>query len=128
MLVSLWPRVAIAGLPHSAVHWRRNFRHSDAGVDRAKTVRIGNKGVITLPADLRKRHGLEEGDILTVVDVGDGTFVLSPMVSEVARQGDRVAEIMEEYGVSTEDILQQLADEREQYYREHYAHRDQQSA
>ena len=93
-----------------------------------KTVRIGNKGVITLPSDLRKRHGLEEGDILTVVDVGDGTFVLSPMVSEVARQGDRVAEIMEEYGVSTEDILQQLADEREQYYREHYARRDQQSA
>lgn len=86
-----------------------------------KTVRIGNKGVITLPAELRREHGLEVDDIVSVVDLGDRTFILSPMVSEVVRQGDRVAEIMAEYGVSTEDILQQLDEERERYYREHYA-------
>jgi len=86
-----------------------------------KTVRIGNKGVITLPVELRRQYGLEVGDVLTVADAGDGTIVLAPMISEVARQGDRVAELLDEYGVSTDEILQQLEEEREIYYRQHFA-------
>ncbi len=85
-----------------------------------KTVRIGNKGVITLPAELRRQYSLEVGDMLTVADAGDGTIVLTPMISEVARQGDRVAELLGEYGVSTGDVLRQLEEERQAYYREHY--------
>lgn len=77
-----------------------------------KTVRIGNKGVITLPAELRRQHSLETGDMLTVADAGDGTIVLTPMISEVARQGDRVAELLGEYGVSSQDILRQIAQDR----------------
>ena len=48
-------------------------------------------------------------------------MVLAPMISEVARQGDRVAELLDEYGVSTDEILQQLEEEREIYYRQHFA-------
>ncbi len=86
-----------------------------------KTVRIGNKGVITLPVELRRQYSLEVGDVLTVADSGDGTIVLTPIVSEVARQGDRVAELLSEYGVGTDEILQQLEEERETYYRQHFA-------
>jgi hypothetical protein len=35
--------------------------------------------------------------------------------------GDRVAEVMAEEEVSLEDMLEALDEEREDYYREHYA-------
>ena len=85
------------------------------------TVQIRRKGVITLPVELRKRYGLNEGDVFTLEDLGDGSFLLLPRVSRVASLGDRVAQMMEEEGISTKEILRTLEEEREDYYREHYA-------
>jgi AbrB family looped-hinge helix DNA binding protein len=85
------------------------------------TVQIRRKGVITLPVELRNRYGLDEGDVFTLEDLGDGSFLLIPRVSQVAHLGDRVAELMEEQGVSPEEVLKALGEERETYYREHYA-------
>jgi AbrB family looped-hinge helix DNA binding protein len=34
-------------------------------------VRLNSKGQVTIPANLRERHGLHEGDELDVVDDGD---------------------------------------------------------
>jgi AbrB family looped-hinge helix DNA binding protein len=85
------------------------------------TVQIRRKGVITLPAALRNRYGLSEGDLITLEDLGDGSFLLIPHASNVTRLGDRVAEMMKERGVTTEEVLEALEEERENYYREHYA-------
>lgn len=85
------------------------------------TVQIRRKGVITLPVELRNRYGLDEGDVFTLEDLGDGSFLLIPRVSQVAHLGDRVAELMEEEGVSPKEVLKALEEERETYYREHYA-------
>jgi hypothetical protein len=63
---------------------------------------------------------LNEGDVFTLEDLGDGSFLLIPRVSRLAYLGDRVAEVMREEGVSTEDVLKVLEEEREDYYREHY--------
>jgi AbrB family looped-hinge helix DNA binding protein len=87
----------------------------------ALTVQIRRKGVITLPKELRQRYGLDEGHVFMLEDLGDGSFLLVPRVSQVARQGDRVAELLKEEGVSTEEVLKALEEERETYYREHYA-------
>ena len=83
-------------------------------------VQIRRKGIITIPVKLRNQYALAEGDILTLEDLGDGTFLLVPRVSQVARLGDRVAEVLEEEDVTTEDILRALEEERETYYQEHY--------
>jgi len=85
------------------------------------TVHIRRKGVITLPAELRRRYGLDEGDLFTLLDLGDGSFLLTPRVSQVARLGDRVAKLMAEEGVTVDEMLEALDRERETYYREHYA-------
>ncbi len=77
-----------------------------------RTIKIGNKGVITLPAEVRREHGLEVGDILTLVDLGDGSLALSPIISEVARHGDRVAAIIAESNVTLEEMLKGLDAER----------------
>jgi len=85
------------------------------------TVQIRRKGVITLPAELRRRYGLDEGDLLTLLDLGDGSFLLTPRVSQMARLGDRVAKLMAEEGVTVDEMLEALDRERETYYREHNA-------
>lgn len=84
------------------------------------TIQIRRKGVITLPVEVRRQHSLHEGDVLTLVDLGDGSFLLTPGISQVARSGDRVVHLMEQGGVTVEDLLDAVDEEREAYYREHY--------
>ena len=84
------------------------------------TIQIRSKGVITLPVELRRRYQLNEGDVLTLVDLGDGSFVVTPQVSRVARLGDQVSRALVKAEVTTEDLLRTLEEEREQYYRDHY--------
>ena len=67
---------------------------------------------------LRRKYGLNEGDVLTLVDLGDGAFVLYPGITTVDRSGDRVAQVMAEENVTLEDILEALDEERERYYQE----------
>jgi AbrB family looped-hinge helix DNA binding protein len=45
-------------------------------------IRVGNQGTITLPANLREKYGIKNGDIFRLVDL-DGVFVLTPMVPMV---------------------------------------------
>jgi len=84
------------------------------------TVQIRRKGVITLPVELRRQYSLDEGDVLTLLDLGDGSFLLMPRISQIVRQGDRVSQIMAEEQVKLEDMLKALDEERERYYHEHY--------
>jgi len=84
------------------------------------TIQIRRKGVITLPAELRRQYGLDEGDVCTLVDLGGGLFLLSPRVSKLAPLGDHVARLIAEEGATVEEILETLDQERETYYREHY--------
>ena len=83
-------------------------------------LQIRNKGSLTLPVELRRKYGLSEGDVLTLVDLGEGVFVLHSGVSTVDRLGDRVAQMMAEEGVTVEEILEALDEERERYYQERY--------
>ena len=85
------------------------------------TVQIRRKGLITLPVELRRQYDLSEGDVFTLVDLGDGSFLLNTRVSQVARMGDQVARLMEEEGVTLEEMLETLDEERESYYQQHYA-------
>ena len=87
----------------------------------AVTVQLRRKGVLTLPVNLRRKYNLDENDVFTLEDLGDGSFLLIPQVSAVARLGDRVAEVMAEDGVGLAEMLEALDEERESYYREQYA-------
>ena len=85
------------------------------------TLQIRGKGTITLPASLRKKYKLEEGEILTVIDLGEGTILLKPMVSQVNKLSNQIAKRLKEENVSLDDLLQALDEERKTYYQDHYA-------
>jgi AbrB family looped-hinge helix DNA binding protein len=82
-------------------------------------VRIGKRGIVTLPAQLRKRYGLEAGDMLTVLDLG-GVFVLSPGVSIVSKLAREIEQLREEAGLSLEELVDGLDEQRRRLYQERY--------
>ena len=86
----------------------------------AVNIQLRRKGILTLPVSLRRKYNLDENDVFTLEDLGNGSFLLIPKVSNVARLGDRVAEVMAEEDVSLEDMLEALDEERQNYYREYY--------
>ena len=86
----------------------------------AVNIQLRRKGILTLPVSLRRKYNLDENDVFTLEDLGNGSFLLIPKVSNVARLGDRVAEVMAEEEVSLEEMLEALDEERQGYYREHY--------
>jgi bifunctional DNA-binding transcriptional regulator/antitoxin component of YhaV-PrlF toxin-antitoxin module len=85
------------------------------------TIQIRKKGSLTLPSELREKYGLNEGDVFTLIDLGEGSFLLTPRLSQVNRLGGRVTDILKEEGISQEELLNALDEERQRYYREHYA-------
>lgn len=84
------------------------------------TILLRQKGVLTLPAELRQKYGLSEGDAFTLIDMGEGVFVIAPYASRVDQLADEIAQAMKEDNVSLDDLLTALDEERERYYQAHY--------
>jgi AbrB family looped-hinge helix DNA binding protein len=78
------------------------------------TLQIRERGVITLPADLREKYGIEPGDTFRLVDL-DGVFVLTPMVPMVPELAYEIERARLEAGLSTDDLLRALREQRERY-------------
>lgn len=81
------------------------------------TVKIRRKGNITIPAKLRKEYKLEEVQTLTVIDLGEGTILLTPKVSQVDKLANQIAEKFKDEGITLEDLLQTLNELRKNYNR-----------
>jgi bifunctional DNA-binding transcriptional regulator/antitoxin component of YhaV-PrlF toxin-antitoxin module len=84
------------------------------------TIQIRKRGVLTLPSELREKYTIQEGDTYRLVDM-DGIFVLTPMVPMVPELAREIEQIRQESGLSLEELLDGLREERERYYQEKYA-------
>ena len=83
------------------------------------TIQVRDRGVLTLPADIREKYGIQPGDTFRLVDL-DGIFVLTPMVPMVSELAREIERARIEAGFSTEEVLRTLRDQRERYHREQY--------
>jgi len=83
------------------------------------TVQVRDRGVLTLPAELREKYGIQSGDTFRLVDL-DGMFVLTPMVPMVPDLAREIERARIEAGLSTDDLLRSLREQRERYRREKY--------
>ncbi len=78
-------------------------------------VQVVRRGVITLPKKLRHENQIKEGDILTLIDLGDGVFILSPRISRVEKIADRLAAEWRASGETLETMLATLREARSEY-------------
>jgi AbrB family looped-hinge helix DNA binding protein len=83
------------------------------------TIQVRQRGTLTLPAELREKYGIEPGDTFRLVDL-DGIFVLTPMVTMVPELAREIERARVEAGLSIEELLANLREQREHYYTEHY--------
>lgn len=78
------------------------------------TVQIRQRGTLTIPTDLRQKYKLQQGDTFRIIDL-DGIFVLAPMVTMVPELARQIEQTRLEQGLTTEDLLRSLRQEREEY-------------
>ena len=84
------------------------------------TIQMRQKGIITLPVEVRRQYKFSEGDVFTLIDLGNGTLVLKPSTSKVVEYGNEVGRIMADEDVNLDDMLQALNEERQDFYKDHY--------
>jgi AbrB family looped-hinge helix DNA binding protein len=83
------------------------------------TIQVRQRGTVTLPAELRDKYGIQPGDTFRLIDL-DGVLVLTPMVTMVPELAREIERARLEAGLTTEELLQALREQRERYYRENY--------
>jgi bifunctional DNA-binding transcriptional regulator/antitoxin component of YhaV-PrlF toxin-antitoxin module len=83
------------------------------------TIQVRERGVVTLPAELREKYTLENGKIFHLVDL-DGIFVFVPMVPMVPELANEIERIRLEAGLSVDELLNDLRKQRERYDLEKY--------
>jgi bifunctional DNA-binding transcriptional regulator/antitoxin component of YhaV-PrlF toxin-antitoxin module len=76
-------------------------------------------GSLTLPASFREGYTIKPGDTCEILDLDRifGLMPLTPMMPELARE---IARARVEAGLSVEDMLAPLRQQRERYVREKY--------
>ncbi len=83
------------------------------------TIQVRQRGSVTLPATLRERYNIKPGDIFRILDL-DGILILTPMVPMVPELAHEIERARIEAGLSVEDMLATLREQRERYVREKY--------
>ena len=77
-------------------------------------IQVRSRGIITLPVELREKYGIETGAVFRLVDL-DGLFVLTPMATMVPDLAREIEKARLEAGLSVEELLQGLREQRERY-------------
>lgn len=85
------------------------------------TVRLRERGQITIPQAVRDRWATEVNDldVLNLIEIGDAVF-LSPKKLLLPELSKQFSALMDEEGVSLAELLEGLAEERQAIYQERY--------
>ena len=86
------------------------------------TIQVRQRGTLTLPAELRQKYDIKSGDTFRLVDL-DGVLVLTPMTPMVPELAREVERLRVESGLSIEELLTALREERARYTQEKYGER-----
>lgn len=87
------------------------------------SIQVRKRGVVTLPAELREKYSIEEGDTFRLVDL-DGVFVLTRKVTLVPELADEIERLRLEAGLTTDELLDALREQRARYHADKYAPED----
>jgi bifunctional DNA-binding transcriptional regulator/antitoxin component of YhaV-PrlF toxin-antitoxin module len=73
--------------------------------------------LITLPTNIREKYGVKTGDTFRLIDL-DGVFVLTPMAPMVPALARKIEQARLEAGLSIDDLLHSLHEQRQRYSQE----------
>jgi AbrB family looped-hinge helix DNA binding protein len=86
---------------------------------RSVTAEIKSRGQLTIPKKIRVMSRLEEGQAVSIIPVGD-SVVITPKRLDLDDARREIRKILKAAGMSPEDLLAGLKEEREKLYQETY--------
>ncbi len=86
---------------------------------RSITAEIKSRGQLTIPKKIRVRSHLEEGQIVSIIPVGD-SVIITPKRLELDDARREIKRILKESGMTPEDLLASMKEEREKLFQETY--------
>lgn len=86
----------------------------------AYTIRVRERGQITLPQSVRTSLAVDAGDTLSLVQIGD-IVLLSMKTTLIPKLSQEFSTLMQEEGVSLADLLEGLEEERQSIWQERHA-------
>jgi AbrB family looped-hinge helix DNA binding protein len=98
---------------------------SGAIMDSSKPYRshIRERGQLTIPKEVREKGALYEGEAVTIIPIGDSILVTPKKLGfEEARR--EIRKIMKDSGVTLDDLLEGLEEERKKLFEETYGRKE----
>ena len=86
---------------------------------RSVTAEIKSRGQLTIPKKIRVMSRLEEGQAVSIIPVGD-SVIITPKRLDLDDARREIKKILKATGISPEDLLAGLKEEREKLYQETY--------
>ncbi len=86
---------------------------------RSITAEIKARGQLTIPKKIRVMSRLEEGQVVSIIPVGDSVIV-TPKRIELDDARREIKRILKEAGMTPEDLLAGLKEAREKLYQRTY--------
>ena len=80
---------------------------------------IKARGQLTIPKKIREMSNLEEGQVVSIIPVGD-SLIITPKRLELDEARREIRKLLKASGLSPEDLLKGLSEEREALYKEKY--------
>ena len=80
---------------------------------------IKARGQLTIPKKIRDSSHLEEGQVVTVIPVGD-SVIITPRRLTLDEARRQIKMILRDAGCSAEEVLAELKEERDLVYKEIY--------
>jgi hypothetical protein len=92
---------------------------TEAAVTRFDTARLRADGSLVLPRRTVRKASWQPRQEVVVLPIGDA-FLLVPKQSVVLEASQAICKVLVEEGVTPDELLEDLAEERRRYNREHY--------
>ena len=86
---------------------------------KSLTAEIKSRGQLTIPKKIRKLGYLEEGQVVSMIPVGD-SVIITPKRLELDEARREIRKLLKQSGLSLEDLISGLGEEREGLYRKAY--------
>jgi AbrB family looped-hinge helix DNA binding protein len=87
------------------------------------TGEIKTRGQLTIPKKIRDAGHLEEGQIVSLIPVGD-SIIVTPKRLELDEARREIRKIMKATGLSADDLIEGLREERENLFQETYGRKN----
>jgi len=86
---------------------------------KSMVAEIKSRGQLTIPKKIREASHLEEGEAVSIIPVGD-SIIITPKRLELDEARKQLRKILKGSGLSVDELLEGIKEERENLYKERY--------